>query len=109
MLTRRHLLGTGVMQTGSLLGAVTLLRGSPAVPAEEQRSRSLPPSIAALASMRGRVQPISRAERETRIAKARAAIDGRAKDNAICLAGGTSLELFHAACAGATASAYLRR
>ncbi len=93
MLTRRHLLGTGVMQTGSLLGAVTLLRGSPAVPAEEQRSRSLPPSIAALASMRGRVQPISRAERETRIAKARQLMAEKRID-AIFLAGGTSLVYF---------------
>jgi Xaa-Pro dipeptidase len=53
----------------------------------------LPPSIAALASMRSRARPITAEERRGRIERARK-IMGEQKIDAIILAGGTSLNYF---------------
>jgi len=53
----------------------------------------LPPSIAALSSMRNRAKPISAEERRARIDRARK-IMGEQKIDAIILAGGTSLNYF---------------
>jgi Xaa-Pro dipeptidase len=53
----------------------------------------LPPSIAALSSMRNRAKPISAEERRARIERARK-IMGEQKIDAIILAGGTSLNYF---------------
>jgi len=54
---------------------------------------TLPPSIAALTSMRDRAKPITVDERKTRIDRAKALMAGQ-KIDAIILAGGTSLTYF---------------
>ncbi len=89
MLTRRRW-----METGSLWSGLLLLRGRPAsAQSETPRQHSMPPSIAALTSMRERARPISRVEREHRIERARELMTEYRID-AIMLAGGTSLAYF---------------
>ncbi len=56
-------------------------------------STPLPPSIAALSSLQGRVRPITTAERAARIEKAQSLMALHGQD-AILLAGGTSLNYF---------------
>lgn len=90
MLTRRRLLETGSFFSAGLM----VLRGRPALAqAESGQSGSLPPSIAALTSMRSSVRPISVSEREARIDKARQLMTEYHID-AMMLAGGTSLNYF---------------
>ena len=86
MLSRRYLLRT----TGILTGA-SVLRRAPALAAAAEEK--LPPSIAALPSMREQARPITLAEREARIARAQELMSQNKLD-AILLAGGTSLLYF---------------
>ena len=58
-----------------------------------EASGPVPPSIAALASMRDRAKPITADERRARIEKAKRLM-GEQKIDAIILAGGTSLNYF---------------
>lgn len=58
-----------------------------------ESDKKLPPSIAALESMRSQAKPITVAERQARIAQAQALM-GEHKMDAILLAGGTSLNYF---------------
>jgi Xaa-Pro dipeptidase len=81
MPTRRHFLETAA----ALTGAPLLIRA--AEPA------SLPPSIAALKSMRGLAHPITTSEREARLERARQLMRDN-KIDALFLAGGTSLSYF---------------
>ena len=84
MTTRRDFLKTGPIAAGAL--------GLSVQPAAAQEP-NLPPSIAALQSMRGLAKPISAAERRTRIDKARR-IMAEQKIDALVLTGGTSLMYF---------------
>ncbi|MBV9250216.1 MAG: aminopeptidase P family protein, partial [Acetobacteraceae bacterium] len=76
--------------TGTL-GALAVLRGVAAD--RKQNPASLPPSIAALESMRKQVTPITIEERKTRLAKAQQLM-AEHKIDAVLLAGGTSLAYF---------------
>jgi len=87
MFTRRR-----ILETASVLGGLTVVRSKRAA-AQEAPSQPLPPFITALASMRDKVRPITRAEREARIAKARQLMAEHRMD-AIFLAGSTSLLYF---------------
>jgi Xaa-Pro dipeptidase len=84
MLTRRRLLQTTVS-----VAAVPVLRG---IAAPEPHG-SLPPSIAALKSMRSQVRPITTDERRGRLDRARQLMHEN-KIDAMLLAGGTSLSYF---------------
>jgi Xaa-Pro dipeptidase len=89
MLTRRSFLsltGAAAWLCGQACHRKTGRGGTDAV-------GSLPPSIAALASMRDRAKPISAEERKARIEKAKRLM-GEQKIDAIILAGGTSLNYF---------------
>ncbi|MBV8069383.1 MAG: aminopeptidase P family protein [Acidobacteriaceae bacterium] len=88
-MSRRRLLET----TSLLSGLMLVSRRGAGAQAEVAQDRSLPPSIAALSSMRSRVQPISTAEREMRLARAQQLMTEYHID-AIALAGGTSLAYF---------------
>lgn len=70
---------------------MTAFRGIPVAAAES--TPKLPPSIAALESMRSEVKPITLAERQARIERARELMSAN-KIDAIVLAGGTSLSYF---------------
>jgi Xaa-Pro dipeptidase len=85
MFSRRSFLALG-----SGFATTAVLRGSPAAFGQE---RATSPSIAALKSMRDRVQPITTAERRARIARAQQLM-AENKVDAIVLAGGTSLLYF---------------
>src|SRR6185295_15177209 len=90
MLTRRSFLWT----TGAAAGlSVTRLSAQRARGGGDQPSKPLPPSIAALSSLRSRATPITAAERRARIERAKK-IMGEQKIDAIILAGGTSLNYF---------------
>jgi len=90
MLTRRSFLWT----TGAAAGlSVTRLSAQRARGGGDPPSKPLPPSIAALSSMRSRVKPITAEERRARIERAKK-IMGEQKIDAIILAGGTSLNYF---------------
>ncbi|MDQ2710744.1 MAG: Xaa-Pro peptidase family protein [Acidobacteriota bacterium] len=75
------------------LGVLSVLRGSPLAAQQTGTSTSIPPSILALTSMQRTVKPISREEREARIARAQQLMTEHEMD-AILLAGGTSLSYF---------------
>lgn len=79
MATRRRFL-----QSATALGAL---------PLAAETSASLPPSIAALPSMRGHVRPISTTERQQRLERARQLMREN-KIDALFLAGGTSMNYF---------------
>jgi Xaa-Pro dipeptidase len=85
MLSRRRFLFSGVMTAGAALGPAEALAG----PA----SAGPPAPIARLASRRGEVKPIGRAEREARQAKARQLAADAGLD-AVILAEGSSLNYF---------------
>src|SRR6185503_17893889 len=88
MLSRRSFLSiTGAAAAFSATG-LSAQRGRNA-----QAAGPLPPSIAALASMRGRATPITADERRARIERARKLM-AEHKLDAIVLAGGTSLVYF---------------
>ena len=86
MLTRRLLIGSGLASAGAL-------RLSAQRPTAKESAKSLPPSIAALQSMRDQVQPITNQERTARIERARQLMSEHKLDG-ILLAGGTSLTYF---------------
>ena len=70
---------------------LTFFRSAPLSAAES--TAKLPPSIAALTSMRSQAKPITVAERQTRIDRARELM-AQFKIDAIIFAGGTSLDYF---------------
>ena len=74
-------------------GAISLLRGSPLQAQSPASHASLPPSIAALSSMRHEATPITLAERQARIGRAQQLLAEHRID-ALMLAGGTSLTYF---------------
>ena len=88
MLSRRSFLWLTGAATGLSVTRVSAQRGRPAAPAGP-----LPPSIAALTSMRDRAKPITNDERRARIEKARRLM-AEHKLDAILLTGGTSLVYF---------------
>jgi Xaa-Pro dipeptidase len=77
------------LQSAAALGGLPLLT-RPALSAEPA---NLPPSIAALKSMRGQVHPITTSERRQRLERARQLMREN-KIDALFLAGGTSLNYF---------------
>jgi Xaa-Pro dipeptidase len=83
----------------AFLGLTSAVAGLSVTRLSAQRARGgnetgpLPPSIAALSSMRDRARPITNAERSARIEKARRLM-GENRVDAIVLAGGTSLLYF---------------
>jgi Xaa-Pro dipeptidase len=81
MPTRRRFL-----QSAAALSALPLAAAQPA-------AANLPPSIAALKSMRAQVKPITTTEREQRLERARHLMREN-KIDALFLAGGTSLSYF---------------
>lgn len=87
MLTRRQLLARA--------GLAPLAVGAAGVAADAQGTRpdSLPPSIAALTSLRSQARPITGDERLARLERARRLMVG-AKIDAVFLTGGTSLNYF---------------
>ncbi|MFN8583661.1 MAG: aminopeptidase P family N-terminal domain-containing protein, partial [Gemmatimonadaceae bacterium] len=93
MISRRTFVGTGTL---ALVGTACTARTGEAAQEEESQSQSggaLPPSIAALKSMKGQATPISVEERKVRLEKARRLMVER-KIDALMLAGGTSLVYF---------------
>ncbi len=88
MLTRRSFIGTSSL---ALAGTAcnTATQGATVTPTPV----AVPPSIAALTSMRAQATPISVAERRARLDRARALMGAQRLD-AIILAGGTSLTYF---------------
>jgi Xaa-Pro dipeptidase len=88
MTTRREFL-----QQSALASAAAVALPAAAPPVADPQGESLPPSIAALESMRGRARPITADERRGRVAKARRLMAEHSMD-ALLLTGGTSLEYF---------------
>ena len=89
MLTRRSFL----FFTGAATGLTTFTVLAQRVRGGAASARPLPPSIAALTSMRDRAKPITIDERAKRIGRANQLM-GEQKLNAIILTGGTSLTYF---------------
>ncbi|MBI2538053.1 MAG: aminopeptidase P family protein [Gemmatimonadetes bacterium] len=82
------------LQYSAAITAGAFYRGEfPDAVGAEQQAGSLPPSIAALASMRDRATPITVDERRARIEKARRLMREQSL-NGILLTGGTSLDYF---------------
>lgn len=82
------------MDRRQFIGALTLGTAASALAQTEPTEKpSLPPSIAALSSMREQVRPIANDERRARIEKARGLM-AKAKMNALVLTPGTSLLYF---------------
>jgi len=88
MASRREFLQTSALASA----AVVALPPRTAQPIDDQ-GEALPPSIAALQSMRHRARPIAVDERRGRVAKARRLMAESSVD-ALMLTGGTSLEYF---------------
>jgi Xaa-Pro dipeptidase len=80
------------IQQSALASAVVAWPQTPSV-SPDQQGQDLPPSIAALQSMKSRARPITVEERRGRIEKARRLMTEHSLD-AIMLTGGTSLEYF---------------
>jgi Xaa-Pro dipeptidase len=99
MVNRRSFVKMGSLAAGaSMAGACASESAAPAAQAAAVTSTGpagsqLPPSIAALASMRDQAQPITAEERRTRIEKARRLMTEQ-KVDALMLTGGTSLAYF---------------
>jgi Xaa-Pro dipeptidase len=87
MISRRRFIGVG-----SLATTAALTNGGQAA-AQPPAARSLPPSIAALRSMRAQARPITVDERRARLDKARRLMAEHRID-ALLLCGGTSLTYF---------------
>lgn len=88
MVSRRDFLSlSAAVSAGSVLTA------SGATGVDAQAGAALPPSIAELTSMKGEAKPITTAERQARVDRARALMT-RHKLDAIVLAGGTSTVYF---------------
>jgi Xaa-Pro dipeptidase len=99
MVNRRSFVKMGSLAAGaSMAGACASESAAPAAQAAAVTSTGpagsqVPPSIAALTSMRDQAQPITAEERRTRIEKARRLMTEQ-KIDALMLAGGTSLAYF---------------
>jgi len=89
MLSRRHFMWLTGAAAGLSVTRLSAQRGR----GSDAPSGPLPPSIAALTSMRGRATPITADERRARIERARQIMAAQ-KIDAIILAGGTSLHYF---------------
>jgi Xaa-Pro dipeptidase len=89
MVTRREFVEYSAVAT-----AGAFYRGElPDAPAPQQQAEPMPPSIAALSSMRERATPITLDERRARIEKARRLMREQSL-NGILLTGGTSLDYY---------------
>jgi Xaa-Pro dipeptidase len=92
MISRRSLLTSGALAAGTL--ATSCARSESLAPAAAPAAAdTLPPSITALASMRGPATPITADERRGRVEKARRLM-AEQKIDALLLTGGTSLVYF---------------
>ena len=89
MISRRSFLSLTTAAAGLSVTRVSAQRGR----ASSEPAGPLPPSIAALTSMRDRAKPITAQERRARLDKARRLMSEQ-KIDAIILAGGTSLNYF---------------
>ena len=89
MLSRRHFMWLTGTAAGLSAARLSAQRGRGA----DAPAGPLPPSIAALTSMRGLAKPITADERRARLEKARRLMTEQ-KIDAIILAGGTSLNYF---------------
>src|SRR5678816_93610 len=89
MPTRREFFERSSAAVAASLVARSVAAQSPA----PEQGTPMPPSIKALTSMRSLARPISVAEREARLAKARTLM-GAEKIGALFLTGGTSLNYF---------------
>ncbi|HUQ95692.1 MAG TPA: aminopeptidase P family N-terminal domain-containing protein, partial [Bryobacteraceae bacterium] len=87
MISRRNFLKTSAVATGAV--AATTVEAL----AQSSADRALPAPIAALQSMRSQARPITGAERQARIEKARKLMVQNKLD-AILLTGGTSMVYF---------------
>jgi len=88
-ITRRALLGQAAVASSWLWVRPAAAQAPPPAPA-------LPPSIAALTSLRGEARPITTAERDARVERARALMRD-ARLDAILIPGGTTLDYFSGA------------
>jgi len=93
MLNRRAFLGLAGAALSAPVLRVSAQRGGGSGGAGSTAEPGLPPSVAALTSMRDRATPITAAERRGRIERARRLMAEQRMD-AIVLAGGTSLAYF---------------
>ena len=96
MISRRNFLGTSTLALAGACAPTVSRTESAACPAPGESAAApsdLPPSIAALGSMKDQARPITTAERRDRIEKARRLMTENGID-AILLTGGTSLEYF---------------
>jgi Xaa-Pro dipeptidase len=87
-----HLSRRSLLHKGGTAAALAAAGGAKSVVAAETFSK-LPPSIAALQSMRSLAKPITTAERQARIDRARELM-GENKIDAVMMAGGTTLDYF---------------
>lgn len=91
MLTRRNLLGvSAAVATGA---AANIALPGTAAAATRPQAQDMPPSIAALTSLRDEAQPITTEERRARVEKARRLMVENGVD-ALLMAGGTSMVYF---------------
>jgi Xaa-Pro dipeptidase len=94
MITRRAFVRAGSLAAGaSLAASCTPSSPAPSAPPADTGSPGLPPSIAALTSMKDQATPITAEERRGRIERARRLMAERGID-ALMLTGGTSLVYF---------------
>src|SRR4029077_2791794 len=91
MVSRRSFMWLTGTAAGLSVARVSAQRGRG--PGGDVASGALPPSIAALTSMRGLAKPITADERKGRLEKARRLMTEQ-KIDAVILAGGTSLNYF---------------
>jgi Xaa-Pro dipeptidase len=91
MPTRREFLGASSTAVAAALVAPASPSAAPTP--EPQQGQTLPPSIRALTSMRGRAHPITVEERQARLEQARRLM-ATEKMDALFLTGGTSLRYF---------------
>ena len=84
---RRFLTGAGLATAGALLPEVNAQSTS------SDKGRDLPPAIAALKSRKAEAKPITAAERQQRIEKARRLM-AEQKMDALLVCGGSTLEYF---------------
>jgi len=89
--TRRSFLAAAV--AASAPATILPAFGRPAYAAQSEPAPPLPPAIAALKDRRSEPKPITSAERESRIARARELM-GQKNFAAICIGGGTTLDYF---------------
>lgn len=94
MISRRSLLSSAALAAGSLGTSCARTEPvAPPVPAPAPAPEAMPPSIAALTSMKGPATPITADERKGRVEKARRLM-AEHKIDALMLTGGTSLVYF---------------